>query len=47
MRSRELGRYKPTRAGSAVVDLRELAEAGQGLLLLPERAGAATEAEAS
>lgn len=33
--------YKPTRGGFAVAALRELAEAGQGLLLLPERAPSA------
>jgi hypothetical protein len=33
-----LAAYKPTRAGSAVAALRELAEAGEALLLLPQRA---------
>lgn len=41
-----LAAYKPTRAGSAVAELRELAEAGQGLLLLPERGRAANPAGA-
>ena len=30
--------YKPTRGGFAVAALRELAEAGEGLLLLPAKA---------